>query len=979
MISHFRSQARVIDLLGREQIADSPTAIGEVFKNALDAAARNVWVDFQEQSDLLVIRDDGLGMRYSDVVDKWLVLATDSSHRPAEANAEWSKYANKEQKQLLIDPRYGEKGIGRLSISILGRYTLLWTVWGSGANKRGTLCLVHWHLFRHPRKLFEDLPIPCLELKKPATRDDIVQLVKALQNSKQIKDLLGDTSWNTEQRKELAEDLKSGLDRVGDQPLSWDNGTTFFIQGLSEHVPELFEKRNLKLKAHEDLSPDELKSYHAFATFWDPFHEHTSGRDFQIHASINRKPLPDTSRYWSPQDFTRSDHHIRIEVDENGFASGILKNYGKKPIEYRKQLKSLPRGHKNPGKFVVEIGYLQGIRAVSTLPKDDYTEVDQRLEHAGGFSIYLNKVRVQPYGTADNDFAGFETRRLKKAGRYYFSSRRMFGGVFIPSTKGTELREKAGREGFIANGARRGLRLWIEDLFVDLADSFYGDYADRPDKKEAKLRRQKEDKTRKRLAEEKKLFLKNVRSAAKQQEATVRQAKETIRDLAGYKNSENNAYPGTYLAEMRRKLDLLRKFGTELYDTPDVPPIGVVLEGDELENVEAYRTKRAITIQDLNKKIQQFSRDLDQAGARHLDHQERVELTKQRIESARKALLNRVDELIAPVIQKHANIEEKIRRVGQDASKEVLVVFEEALEGITAESVASDATHNQARALEEGIQKAREYFEEIVKPRLTDLSNEIDHLLDNASSAVLAQSLADEVTRLKERETYFVELAQLGLITETATHEHENHVTKVLECVEDLRKKLDGKSLERLETLASSFQIVDARMRMFDPLIRRSGVLSSTLNGKTIGAFLRDHFREYFDNGTIILTEAFQNYETASVKIPVFLGAVYNLVHNAVYWCSQGTSGISKIRLSSGSKSLVVSDSGPGVSPRDSQRVFDPGLSRKPYGRGLGLFIAREALKGIGYDLLLASEMQAGALEGANFVILKQETSDAEE
>jgi signal transduction histidine kinase len=979
MITHFRSQARVIDLLGREQIADSPTAIGEVFKNALDAAARNVWVDYQDQSDLLVIRDDGLGMRYSDVVDKWLVLATDSSHRLVAANAAWAKFADKKQKQWLNEPRYGEKGIGRLSISILGRFALLWSVWGSGANKTGTLCLVHWHLFRHPQKLFEELPIPCVELKKPATRADIAKLVKTLRDSKQMQDLLGDKTWNTEQRKELAADLDSGFDLAGDQPLSWNNGTTFFIRGLSEHVPELFEKRNRKLKPHEELSPDALKSYHAFSTFWDPFHEHTNGRDFQIHASVNGKPLPDTSRYWNPQDFTRSDHHIRIEVDENGFASGILRNYGKKTVEYRKRLKSLPKGHRNPGKFVVEIGYLQGTQSYSQLSADDYTEIEQRLEHAGGFSIYVNNVRVQPYGTADNDFSGFDARRLKNAGRYYFSSRRMYGGIFIPSLKGTELREKAGREGFIANGARRGLRFWIEDLFIDLADSFYGSNADRPDKKASKLRRQKEDKTRKRLEEEKKLFLKNVRSATKQHETIIRQAKDVISELAAYKNSENNASPGTYLAEMRLKLDQLRKFGVELYDTPDVPPIGVVLEGDEQTSVEIYRSKRAKTIQDLNKRIQLLSMDLDQAGARHLDYKERVKLTNERIESARNALLRGVDELIAPVILKHASIEGKIRHIGTEETKEVLAVFDEALKGLTAVSVVSDATHNQARVMEEGIQKSREFFEEVVKPRLTDLSNEIDNLLENASSAVLAQSLADEVTRLKERETYLVELAQLGLITETATHEHENHVIKILDCVRDLRKKLDGNNLKTVETLASSFEIVDTRMRMFDPLIRRSGALSSTLNGKTIGDFLRDHFREYFDDGTIELTEAFGNYETSSVKIPVFLGAVYNLVHNAVYWCRKGTAGIPKIRLSSGSQSLVVSDSGPGVSPRDSMRIFDPGFSRKPYGRGLGLFIASEALKGIGYELLLASEAQLGALEGANFVIIKQETTDDDE
>lgn len=613
------------------------------------------------------------------------------------------------------------------------------------------------------------------------------------------------------------------------------------------------------------------------------------------------------------------------------------------------------------------------------MTEEDWAETNKRLEHAGGFSIYINNVRVQPYGAVDNDFAGFDARRLKNAGRYYFGSRRMFGGIFIPSFKGTELREKAGREGFIANGARRGLRLWIEDLFIDLADSFYGSNAERPDKKEAKLRRQREDRARKRLEEEKKLFLKNVRNAAKHQETIVKRVKDAISELAAYKNSENNAAPGTYLAEMRAKLDQLRKFGVELYDTPDVPPIGVVLEGDEQVSVENYRSKRSKIIQDFNKKLQQLSLDLEQASARHLDHKERVRLANQRIESARKSLVDGVEELIAPVILKHSDIEERIRRIGEEESKGVLVVFEEALKGVTAESVVGDATQTQARAMEAGIQKAREFFEETVKPRLTDLSNEIDHLLENASSAVLAQSLADEVTRLKERETYLVELAQLGLITETATHEHENHVTKILECIQNLRAKLNGNDLKTVATLASSFEIVDARMRMFDPLIRRSGVLSSRLKGETIVDFLQDHFRQYFDDGTIEFTEAFGNYETSSVNIPVFLGAVYNLVHNAVYWCRQGTVGVPKIRLSSGAQTLVVSDSGPGVSPRDSARIFDPGFSRKPYGRGLGLFIGREALKGIGYDLVLATEVQPAALDGANFVILKHETSDENE
>ncbi len=38
----FQTRARTIDHLGREQIADCPTAISELWKNAYDAYARDV-------------------------------------------------------------------------------------------------------------------------------------------------------------------------------------------------------------------------------------------------------------------------------------------------------------------------------------------------------------------------------------------------------------------------------------------------------------------------------------------------------------------------------------------------------------------------------------------------------------------------------------------------------------------------------------------------------------------------------------------------------------------------------------------------------------------------------------------------------------------------------------------------------------------------------------------------------------------------
>src|SRR5947208_7429953 len=71
-------RARAVDLLGRQQVAGIPTAISELFKNAHDAYARRVEVDFYRRRNLFVLRDDGVGMSRADFEKRWLTLGTES-------------------------------------------------------------------------------------------------------------------------------------------------------------------------------------------------------------------------------------------------------------------------------------------------------------------------------------------------------------------------------------------------------------------------------------------------------------------------------------------------------------------------------------------------------------------------------------------------------------------------------------------------------------------------------------------------------------------------------------------------------------------------------------------------------------------------------------------------------------------------------------------------------------------------------------
>src|SRR5579863_9469141 len=75
----FQTRARTIDHLGRGQIADAPTAISELWKNAYDAYARNVALHiFDGSIEIAAIVDDGIGMSREDVLGRWLVIGTES-------------------------------------------------------------------------------------------------------------------------------------------------------------------------------------------------------------------------------------------------------------------------------------------------------------------------------------------------------------------------------------------------------------------------------------------------------------------------------------------------------------------------------------------------------------------------------------------------------------------------------------------------------------------------------------------------------------------------------------------------------------------------------------------------------------------------------------------------------------------------------------------------------------------------------------
>jgi len=166
-MANFKTSARTLDLLGRQQIAGIPTAINELFKNAHDAYAEFAEIDYFRHNRLFVLRDNGYGMSKEDFETRWLTLGTES------------KLQTSALPQLPVDNAKpvrqitGEKGIGRLAIASIGKLVLILTKakYDNNLNKT-VVAFINWRIFELPGLSLDDIVIPLREIDGDVLPDE---------------------------------------------------------------------------------------------------------------------------------------------------------------------------------------------------------------------------------------------------------------------------------------------------------------------------------------------------------------------------------------------------------------------------------------------------------------------------------------------------------------------------------------------------------------------------------------------------------------------------------------------------------------------------------------------------------------------------------------------------------------------------------------------------------------------------------------
>lgn len=470
-MANFKTRARTVDMLGRQQIANVSTAISELFKNAYDAYADHAEVDYFRSDNLIVIRDNGVGMTPEEFENRWLVLGTESKYAPHGQKADAYRPEDKSERAIM-----GEKGIGRLAIALLGRQVLVLT----RAERNGQvhdliMCFIHWGLFEKSGVNLDEIEIP-------------VKVVKdgRLPSADEVDELVGELKTNVEKLAKIhgLEVFRSVLADMDDfqlDPEDMDDflgglslrhhggGTHFFVAPADEGLAHEIERQRQQ----------ETKNFTKFLL----------GFSNSVFREEPPPPIETAFRYW-PTDthsenligegefFTRdeleaADHRISGTFDEYGQFQGDLRVYEQ---EIENHVIPWKEGGGRPttcGPFEIEFGYVSGVQRESRLPPEDWKRIVDKLNNIGGVYVYRDRIRILPYGNSDVDWLDIEERRTKSASYYFFSHRRVFGAVKLTREQNGHLREKAGREGFQQDKSYRQLRDILRNLFLQLAADFF--------------------------------------------------------------------------------------------------------------------------------------------------------------------------------------------------------------------------------------------------------------------------------------------------------------------------------------------------------------------------------------------------------------------------------------------------------------------------------------------------------------------------
>ncbi|MER9467783.1 ATP-binding protein [Mesorhizobium sp. M0482] len=956
-------------MLGRQQIAGIQNALSELFKNAHDAYADNVTVDYFEDfggegQGFLIVRDDGFGMTEADFVGKWLVLGTESKTETSEP-----PYRPQDKGER---PITGEKGIGRLAIALLGNQTIILT----RAEREDGLhdlvaALVHWGLFEISGLDLDEIEIPITMATKGRlpTADQLAglrsELVICARRLASIH-----PHHPMDRIIEEIESFQPDLDNLYGF-LAAQQGPDLRLDGSATGTHFLIAPSNpvIRMEMEAEQKNDDYSFRKHLLGFADevfqgdePARIKASFRRWE-HARLVPEELLDPNTFFSRRELIEeTDHLLTGRVDEFGQFSGSLRVYSE-AYDNLVVPWSANRGRQTRcGPFDVTFGYVMGFAKESTLPPEKYNAINEKLNHVGGMYVYRDGIRILPYGDYSFDWLDVEKRRNKGAGYYFFSFRRMFGAVLLTRGENYDLKEKAGREGFQQNEAYRELRDIVINLLLYLAAEFFrkdGTNAELFEITQLEMRKRSEalerqqkrsNSKRKKFAVGLAAFSGDIQAGLPVSEVTsLRKLTRARMDAASTIADQDKAAAALIRAEQEAIGSLVRL--REKYTRKR--PTGVALGRELQRDWEGYVDARA----NLESTIfAPFEQEVSQTlGA--VAEQARVYVDQ------RKRLEERIKTLATERRKELAEASRQANATASDTRQTVFKITERARLALdeTIRSIQADLNRTDLLGLgPERIEAMRRRWEEQLteiearhRDALMAARDMLASLAENLKSsdgeepAQVMQAMEERMLALEEQADEDFEMVQLGLAVAIINHEFAASIKRVRKSLQELGQiSRRSEGLKPLyESIRSNFEHLDGHLNLFTPLQRRLHRNAQDISGLSIRNYCVELFANRLERHSIELI-ASERFLGSSVRCfpSTLYPAVINVVDNALHWLKDVRDG-RRVFLDADAGGIYISNNGPSIEARDFQRIFERSFSRKVGGRGLGLFISARALE----------------------------------
>jgi len=236
--------------------------------------------------------------------------------------------------------------------------------------------------------------------------------------------------------------------------------------------------------------------------------------------------------------------------------------------------------------------------------------------------------------------------------------------------------------------------------------------------------------------------------------------------------------------------------------------------------------------------------------------------------------------------------------------------------------------------------------------------------------------MAERLRESTERLLYLRQLAGWQSLAQKTAHEVKNSLTPIRLTVEEMLARAGGADRAFLEQAAQivvdEIETLERRVRAFSQFAAEPPVHPDTVDINSLleerMAFLKTAHPEVAYDCRLA-----DQSPRALADQDLIKGILTNLLENAAEAAGQGGRILGKTSADDGRVAIEVHDSGPGLSAQAQASLFQPTISFKKRGMGLGLSIARKSALLSGGDIVVVK----GELGGAGFRVLLPATADA--